>query len=222
MALNENLTTRVIGEVFSEVVAAAGGNVSDTFDDGKRLFMRAILAGECDVKPRDRVQGGVAIRATELDIWVHPYVFRKVCSNGAIIAHAIETRHLEPADFDSDPEESLVPALREAIQECCAPEAFENAADQMRLAMHSQVDLALTLMPSLTRMPAAFASEFLATITERFREGRDNSRFGLMNAVTSVARDTRDPELRWQLEKIGGAIPALVQRQARRAVYITS
>ena len=28
-----------------------------------------------------------------------------------------------------------------------------------------------------------------------------------MNAVTSVARDTRDPELRWRLEEFGGGIP---------------
>jgi len=31
-----------------------------------------------------------------------------------------------------------------------------------------------------------------------------------MNAVTSVARDTRDPELRWRLEELGGGIPAML------------
>jgi hypothetical protein len=30
-----------------------------------------------------------------------------------------------------------------------------------------------------------------------------------MNAVTSVARDTRDPELRWRLETFGGGIPVI-------------
>ena len=31
-------------------------------------------------------------------------------------------------------------------------------------------------------------------------------RYGLMNAITSVARDTDDRELRWNLEKLGGDV----------------
>jgi hypothetical protein len=218
MAFPESLTTGEIGEVFSEEVTAAGGKVSDTFDDGKRLFMRAILGAECDVKAGDRVHGGVAIRATEEDIWVHPYVFRQVCKNGAIIARAIETRHIERADFESDPDESLVGVLRDAIRACCTEEAFETAVDGMRSAMESKVDLALALAPMLSRLPAGYASEIIASITDRFSRGQDKSRFGLMNAVTSVARDRRDPELRWQLETIGGSIPALVQRRKQARV----
>lgn len=42
----------------------------------------------------------------------------------------------------------------------------------------------------------------------RFFGEADLSRIGLMNAVTSVARDTRNPEMRWGLEKLGGEIPA--------------
>jgi hypothetical protein len=48
----------------------------------------------------------------------------------------------------------------------------------------------------------------MAMILGRFTSGADRSRFGLMNAVTSVARDTHDPELRWRLEELGGGIPA--------------
>ena len=38
----------------------------------------------------------------------------------------------------------------------------------------------------------------------------DDSVFGLMNAVTSVAREEPDPEVRWDLEELGGGIPAMV------------
>ena len=41
-----------------------------------------------------------------------------------------------------------------------------------------------------------------------FISGSDRNRFGLMNAVTSVARDTRDPDARWRLEELGGGIGA--------------
>jgi hypothetical protein len=33
------------------------------------------------------------------------------------------------------------------------------------------------------------------------------SRFDLMNAVTATARNLTDPEARWRLEELGGAIP---------------
>ena len=44
-----------------------------------------------EVRPQDRLQGGVALRVVEADILVHPYVFRQVCRNGAIVAQALET-----------------------------------------------------------------------------------------------------------------------------------
>jgi len=44
------------------------------------------------------------------------------------------------------------------------------------------------------------------SILKRLSESQDQSRFGLMNAVTSIARDTPDPELKWDLEVVGGAI----------------
>jgi hypothetical protein len=46
---------------------------------------------------------------------------------------------------------------------------------------------------------------------EEVRPG-DRSPFGLANAVTAVARDTRDPDLRWNLEEFGGAVVATVPR----------
>jgi hypothetical protein len=45
-----------------------------------------------------------------------------------------------------------------------------------------------------------------------------------MNAVTSTARDTRDPEVRWRLEELGAQVPALLDRtpharESKRAMH---
>jgi hypothetical protein len=216
MAFQASLTTREIGQIFAEEILAVGGSVSDTFDDGNRLFIRAILPAEREVKARDRVQGGVALRAKETEIWVHPYVFRQVCQNGAIIAHAAESRLIECADFHFDPETELVAALREAVRCCCADEAFETATAEMRSSVRSKIDFALTIMPTLSRLPSEVAAELLTAITDRYLEGRDPSRFGAVNAVTSVARDTSDPDVRWQLEEIGGGFLAEIHARDRQ------
>jgi hypothetical protein len=206
MLLDEFPTIDEIKTLFAEEIAAAGGVVSDTFDDRRRLFTRSVLPRLREVATGDKVQGGVALMATEGEVSVHPYVYRLVCKNGAIVAHAIQTRQIEGCDFVTS--EEVIGAVREAIRECCADEAFSAAAQQMRSAREAQADLALALLPHLARLSPSDAAQVAGPILERFNQGSDRSRFGLMNAVTSVARDTADPEIRWRLEEMGGGICA--------------
>jgi hypothetical protein len=225
MAFHAGLLTSEIATIFAEELVAQGGSVTDTFDDGARLFMRAVLPAEQEVKSRDRVQGGVALRATECDVWIHPYVFRQVCSNGAIIARATQTRHIEWSDFSYAAEFERAGAVREAIQICCEPEAFDHASEAMRSSAHGPGDTALNVVLSMSsRLPAALKAQLLDTISHEFFRGADRSRFALMNVVTAVARDAADPEVRWRLEELGGAIPFEAEMPAldRRGVVLTA
>jgi hypothetical protein len=185
--------------VFEGEVTALGGAVSDTYEDGPLLLARSIMPGVEEVRPGDRLRGGVAIRAIEDEVFVHPYVFRQVCTNGCIAAQALETRHFVLDDFGADEE-----VVREAIRACAAPEAFADVAGRMRSATEAQADLSLNLLPHLRRFPQA--ARFLGEIIRRFEREGDRSTFGLVNAVTSTARDTPDPRARWELESAGGAL----------------
>jgi hypothetical protein len=209
MLLDEFPTTHEISDIFAAEIAAAGGVVSDTFNDGRRLFARSVLPRLREVATGDKVQGGVALMAVESQVSVHPYVFRLVCKNGAIAAQAIESRTIECGDFVT-PEEVLG-AVRDAIVACCADEAFAVTAQQMRSARDAQIDIALNVIPFLDRLPRESASQIFIDILERFGAGRDRSRFAFLNAVTSVARDTADPEVRWRLEELGGGVCAGIE-----------
>jgi hypothetical protein len=124
------------------------------------------------------------------------------------MAQAIQTRHF--TDLSLRDADEAVFLLREAIQACCAKEAFTVAAQQMRSAREVQADFALNFLPLLSRLTSQVGSKLLSDIMDRFFTETDQSRFGLINAVTSLARDTRDPELRWGLEELGGGIAAQV------------
>jgi hypothetical protein len=211
MAFTFGLTMRDIRELFTEEIARAGGTVSDAFDDETHLFLRSILPGTREVRPKDRMQGGVALRATEKEIRVHPYLFRQVCRNGAIVVHAIQTRRIELAEFPTLNVPEVLVDLREAVRDCCSPEAFASGVEGMRTASEREADVALQLLPMLSRLPRGYSTKLIAQIISRFTAERDRSAFGLVNAVTSVARDTSDPEMRWNLEEFGGGIPALVK-----------
>jgi hypothetical protein len=205
MSLNQFLSTAELSALFASESRAAGGAVLDTFDDGCRLFTRSTLAGVREIRPGDRFQSGVALRAAEREVWVHPYVFRQVCRNGAIIAHALQTRHIAAEDYEQV--EEAVAAVREAVRVCASDEAFASAAEEIHSARGKVADVAINLLPVLSRVRPELGTKLFGMIVERFFDGEDASRFGLMNAVTSVARDTNDPEIRWHLEEMGGGIP---------------
>jgi hypothetical protein len=204
MSWNASLTTAHIQTIFEEEVKSAGGKVTDTFDDGTLLFTRAVLPKNEKVARRDRVDKGVALKAAWEDIWVHPYVFRRVCINGAIVAQAVATKHVANTEHVSPIEMEI--GLRESVRMCIQEQDFEGYAEKMKRARGLFPDPRLTLMPHLSRLPADQASEILEETHRRFAKGADESRYGLINAVTSLARDTRNPELRWSLETIGGAL----------------
>ena len=205
-------TGRIL-ETFADEITSLGGSVPDAYDDGQRLFARGVLPVHGDVHPGDSVQAGVAIRASGPDILVHPYTFRQICTNGAIAAHALQTRRLERiasagvfiATYD------VAVALTDlclAVRASAAPEAFDTSLQEMRSASEVEADLALQLLPALAHMPQRVIALVLPQILQRFAAGEDRSAFGLLNAVTSAARDTRDPEMRWRLEELGGTLPA--------------
>jgi len=64
MLSSSNLTTAQVLAVFAEEVAARGGHVTDTFDDGQRLLTRSVLPRIEEVRAGDQVQGGVALKAS--------------------------------------------------------------------------------------------------------------------------------------------------------------
>ena len=213
-------TTRQIRDTFAEAIASLGGEVPDVYDDGHRLFARAVLRADAEVRPGDRIRGGVAVRADGVDIQVHPYTFRKVCSNGAIAAHALETRRIERVEstevFAPSYDVAVVLAeLRLAVEGCAAPEAFAKTTNEMRSAAEVRADIALQLLPSIANLPQQLAATVLPLIFQRFAADADRSAFGLLNAVTSVARDTRDPAVRWRLEELGATIPIRLRQRPK-------
>src|SRR5262249_43734073 len=130
--------------------------------------------------------------------------FRQVCSNGAI---CYVWGMGQGGRIDLLDQEEAAALIREAVRACCAEEGFMVVAEGMRSASRVRADLTVDLMPLLLRLPVQDeAARLFGDIMERFVQDADSSRFNLGNAVTSVARDTSDPQTRWRLEEFGGAI----------------
>lgn len=212
--------TRDVRDAFADEIATLGGGVPDVYVVDEYLYARGVLPRYVEIRPGDRVQAGVAVRVAGPEIRVHPYTFRQVCTNGAIAADALPSQRLERRERASVfvPTHDAVEALwelRAVVRGCAAKEAFADVAQGLRQASEVEGDVTLHLMSLLSRLPRAMAARALPRISERFTAGRDTSAFGLLNAVTSVARDTPDPETRWRLEELGGTMPALLKPRPR-------
>ena len=209
-------TTSDVREAFVDEITSLGGSIADVFDDGERLYLRAVLSLASNVRPGDRVNAGVALRASGPDVLVHPYTFRQVCSNGAIAAHVIDTLQIERiATRVVVPTYETAVALdeiRSAVRACAAPEVFTTISAEMQQAADRPINF-ITIASLFGLTTAEHGSEIMF----RFMEGGDSTVFGLMNAVTSVARHIRDPETRWRLEMLGGTVPARVLDPGRFA-----
>jgi hypothetical protein len=198
--------TQEILEAFTEKISAREGKVMETFHQPGHLLVRAVLPPMEEIRAGDKVQGGVALRATDTAAWVYPYVFRLVCKNGAIMAQATGGREIP--NLDTVPAFEAVSLVSEAVESCCERNAFATAAKQMRTAAQQPVDAILTMMPFLARV-SSLGPELAQQIFEQFFKESDRTRYGFMNAVTAVARDTREHVTRWRLEELGGQIAVM-------------
>jgi hypothetical protein len=204
--MNDTLSIATILDVFTLEVHDRHGRVTDTFNDGRRLFVRSLLPHVGTARPKDDMQGGLALRATEEELWLHPYLFRQVCRNGAIMAQAIDSLHVECLGAYTREEGTTM--LREAIAQCAEERVFAQSMTKIRSSATMEMDDFLNVMPHLAILQRANMGHFFTDILARFFGERDRTLFGLMNAVTSAARDTRDPDDRWRLEELGGGIGA--------------
>ena len=211
-------TLAQIGVLFEEECSALGATSIDSCTDDHRLFQRAVLGPAEVVRPGDAIRGGVALRAEGQWVLLHPYSWREVCTNGAISARVTSTVRVERVlveattiaaafvgGFESE--------LRRAIQASSDPSHLTQAAEQMRGAAELDAEMMIMLLPHLLRSTGVARHGLLSSIVDRFEESEDRSAFGLVNAVTSVARDARDPDVKWALETAGGELLTRAQSQ---------
>ncbi len=203
--------------LFEDVLASQGGQLKDSMQHADRCFLRGVLPDRFQVRAADFMRPGVAVMTAADAVCMHPFLYREVCDNGAILCETTQSCTVQRIAPDASPFciEATRAELRSAVETCCSPEAFEVPVAQVRSAVRAAANLSLHLFPALLRQRTGLVGRHLDEIVRRFTAASDHSVYGLMNAVTSTARDEPDPEQRWRLEELGGAIPALLRPRQR-------
>lgn len=201
--------TDAIASAFADEIAALGGEIHDSFDDGQSLYLRAVLQRHDEVRHGDVIQAGIALRVVGPSILVDPYTLRLVCSNGAIAVSTERSHraHRVEVGWAVDVVDAVLDDVRQLVRECAQPAEFAAFLGRMRSATTVSGSIMRRMAPLLAQLPPAQRAAILLMIMGRF-EREEPTLYGLVNAVTATARDSADPAMRWRLESIGGHLLA--------------
>ncbi len=182
---------------------------------------------KAEVKVGDVVQAGFVVSNSEVGLGslrVEPLVFRLVCKNGLICKDLAQKKYHVGRQVNAS-DDSAYELYSEATLAQDDKAFFMKVQDVVRVAVdEAKFLLTVNRMRDATQIPLThdpvksvelLADKFQLTENERgdilrqlFMQG-DNSRYGLVNAVTAASKIAKTYERATDLERIGGEILAL-------------
>lgn len=205
-----------------------GANIESCEVTESHLYLKVINKKmKAEVAVGDAVQAGFVVSNSEVGLGslrVEPLVYRLVCKNGLIckdyaqkkyhVGRQVEESEDAAYEIYSDAtlrqdDKAFFMKVQDTVR-CAADEAkFQLTVERMRETMH------IPLEHEPMKEVELLADRFMLTQGERgdvLRQlfiGKDNSRYGLMNAVTAASKLCKDYERATELERIGGEILAM-------------
>lgn len=169
-----------------------------------------------EVKENDVIYGGLIIRNSEVgasSFRVEPFFLRKVCSNGLIGKHSLKRIHLgrqaaeegeiEWSDETKELEDKAFWAkVRDIIRNTFDKRVFLSWIEKMKKSAEIEIEKPKEAIDNIVRY-VELTEEQKNILLMHFTE---KTKYGLINALTSLARDTKNIEERIRLEEMGGRL----------------
>ena len=205
-----------------------GANIESCEVTPSRLYLKVVNKKlKAEVAVGDVVQAGFVISNSEVglgSVRVEPLVFRLVCKNGLICKDFSQKKYHVGKQINSDDDSAYELYSDETLAQddkaffMKVQDIVRSAIDESRFALIVNKLRESTLIP-LEHEPVK-AVELLADnfqLTENERGdilhqlfiAADNSRYGLINAVTAASKIAKSYDRATELERIGGEILAL-------------
>lgn len=189
--------------------------------------------------PRDDVfAAGLVVSNSEVglgNINIEPLIWRRVCSNAAIITEAaFKKMHVGRAagvggeaayEFFRDEtrladDRALWLKVRDCVEHVFDNVNFEAIVKRMETARADAITVEpVQFIENVAQELVLSQPERTSVLTHLLRDG-DMSRFGLMNAVTRASQDIEDYDRATELERLGGRVLELPQRDWKKIATV--
>ncbi|GBG56590.1 hypothetical protein SPFL3102_00402 [Sporomusaceae bacterium FL31] len=185
---------------------------------------------KAEVTVGDIVQAGLIISNSEVGLGslkVEPLIFRLVCKNGLIVKDYAQKRYhvgkqIETQDsaYEIFSDETLAQddkaffmKVQDTVRVAIDEVKFNLSVEKLRATMHEPTGT------DPVKTVEVLADRYILNQSERgsvlrhFIMGADNSRYGLINAVTRASQDVEDYTRATELERLGGELLSLPLNQ---------
>lgn len=208
-----------VESIITDMLKRLGASRLQKENSPRATFIRALLPRQFAPAPGDQFQHGIAFAIwADKGIEVCPYVIRHVCANGMVISHTFLAAHV--VDAKKIPEYDLSAKLMDAMIACGAKQLRDKIEKTVISSLEQPGNLRQVFhrLSSFTQWQQR--TTLLNQIVKRLDPWDRTSLYNIMNAITSLARDSEDADLKWNLEKLGwevllGSQPTKVARYAK-------
>jgi hypothetical protein len=191
------------------------------------MYMKVINKKlKAEVAVGDIVQAGIVISNSEVGLGslkVEPLLYRLVCKNGLIVKDYTQKRYHVGKQIESDDsayeifsdetlaqdDKAFFMKIQDTVRTAIDEVKFNLSVGKLRATMVE------TTGPDPIKTIEVLADHYMLNQNERgsilrhFIIGKDNSKYGLINAVTRASQDLEDYTRATDFERLGGEVLAL-------------
>ena len=197
-----------------------------------RMYIKAVSERvHGDVKVGDTVQAGIVISNSEVGsgaLSIQPLLYRLVCLNGMIRNdHQMRRVHTGSRHNGGDDaawelysdrtreqsDKAIFMQARDLVDAFLKPDFFNTMLDELRAATKDAiVGDDIPKIVERTAKSLSLKEDESNSVLKRLVEGGDLTRWGMANAITNIAHDVEDYDRATELERIGGQVIELPQK----------
>lgn len=219
-----------LADVAFNELSQPGMTVHSTELTERRLYIKAVTEKlTFEVKKGDVVQAGIVISNSEVgcgSVKVEPLMFRLVCSNGMIANdYAMKKYHVGRAGSEGDmaaeffrnetriaDDKAFWMKVRDVIQGSFRQDIFEKIITKMRIAAAMPITGNVEKAVEVVQEKLGLNDDERHGVLRHLIHGGDLSQWGMVNAVTRTAQDVTSYDRSTDLERMGGTVLELPQR----------
>jgi hypothetical protein len=181
------------------------------------LYLKAVdRTLTASIKEEDIVYGGLILRNSEVGasaLRVEPFILRRACSNGLILQHSLKKIHLGRQtleigyiDWSDETREledrALWSKVRDIIRATFDREVFESWVAKLKESTEIKIEKPIEAVNNIVKH-LGLNEEQKSQLLMHFSE---HTKYGLINAVTNLASETKNVEAQIKLEEFAGKI----------------
>jgi hypothetical protein len=213
---NDDVFFMSIGEMSKSAMQFFRADLTDNY-----LFLKAVsTTTQAEIRKGDIVQAGLMVKNSEVGLsrfTVEPFILRLVCLNGMIVSdNSMKQTHIgrkmDEGIYSRDTQElnalASISGMRDIIRATLNGQTFDDTVKRLTSAAETQLENAKVAVVNISAYNG-FTEDETDNILTNFIRQADDTKYGLMNAITATAKNAETAERQVELERTANEVITL-------------